>query len=60
MVTCKKSPSLFKYYGEMCPHEKLEILIHHDPEELLNTHSEIMSRWSHQRKYLFSNYDSKG
>ena len=30
-----------------------------DPEELLNKRSEIMSRCTHERKYLLSNYDGK-
>ena len=40
-------------------HAKLEILMYLDPEELLNKRSEIRSRYPHQRKYLFRNYDSK-
>ena len=40
-------------------HEKLEILMYADPEEILNKSSEVMSRCPHERKYLLSNYDSK-
>ena len=43
----------------LCLHEKLEILMYPDPEELLNKPSELMSRCPHERKYLLSNYDSK-
>ena len=43
----------------LCFHEKLEILMYPDPEELLNKPSELMSRCPHERKYLLSNYDSK-
>ena len=39
--------------------EKLENLYVPHPEELLNKRSEIMSRCTHERKYLLSNYDSK-
>ena len=43
----------------LCLHDKLEILMYLDPEELLNKRSEIMSRCPHERKYLLSNYGSK-
>ena len=44
---------------ELHLHEKLEMLMYPDQEELSNKCSEIMSRSPHQRKYLLSNYDSK-
>ena len=40
----------------LCLHEKLEILMHPDPEELLNKRSESMSRCPHERKHLLSNH----
>ena len=43
----------------LCLHEKLEVLMYLDPEELLNKRFEIMSRCPHERKYLLSNYGSK-
>ena len=43
----------------LCLHEKLEISLYPDLEELLNKRSKIMSRWPHERKYFLSNYDSK-
>ena len=42
-----------------CFHEKLEILMYPNLEELLNNHSEITSRCLKQGKYLCSNYDRK-
>ena len=43
----------------LCLHEKLEIPMYLDPEELLNKRSEIMWRCLHETKYLLSNYDGK-
>ena len=43
----------------LCLHEKLEILMNTDPEELLNKRSKVMTRGPHERKYLLSNGDSK-
>ena len=43
----------------LCLHEKLEILMNPDPEELLNKRSKVVSRCPHERKYLLSNDDSK-
>ena len=40
-------------------HEKLDILMYPDQEELLNKRSENLPRCPHQRKSLLSNYDSK-
>lgn len=41
-------------------HEKLEVLLYPDPEDLLNNKAcEIMSRCPHEGKYLLSNYGSK-
>ena len=43
----------------LCLRKKLEILMYSNPEELLNKHSEIMSRCPHERKYLLGNYECK-
>ena len=40
----------------ICLHEKLEILMHPDPEELLNKRYKSMSRCPHERKRLLSNH----
>ena len=61
MVNCKSSPIYSNTTRKcaFCLHEKLEIIMYPEPDELLNKRYETISRCPHQRKYLLSNYDSK-
>ena len=44
---------------QLCLYEKYAIITYPYPENLLNKHSEIMSKCPHQQKFLLSNYDTR-
>ena len=44
---------------QRCLYKKYAMIIHPDPENLLNKCSKIMSKCPHQREFLLSNYDTR-